>query len=127
MVSSSQLIISSELCSYGKSAQHFASIIPAKGWPFIRSLPPAHASVALKLGAVPGNDCIEILAVSQVLDRNPYELIIGQLGVPWMPFAVVFGHPLEPFLLIGEHPPRNFFIRCGHWPLVGRRGAVLGE
>ena len=79
------------------------------------------------LGAVSGDDRIEILAVPQVLDRNPHELVIGQLGVPWMPFPVFFGHALEPFLLIREHPPRNFFIRCRHRPLVSRYSAVLVE
>jgi hypothetical protein len=79
------------------------------------------------LGAVSGDDRIEILAVPQVLDRNPHELVISQLGVPWMPFSVFFGYALEPFLLIGEHPPRNFFIRYRHWPLVSRHSAVVVE
>ena len=89
----------------------------------LQNTPASHRS----LGAVSGDDRIEILAVSQVLDRNPHELVIGQLGVPRMPFPVFFGHSLEPFLLIGEHPPRNFFIRCRHRPLVSRHSVVVVE
>ena len=89
----------------------------------LQNTPASHWS----LGAVSGNDRIEILAVPQVLDRNPHELVIGQLRVPRMPFPVFFGNALEPFLLIGEHPPRNFFIRCRHRPLVSRHSAVVVE
>jgi hypothetical protein len=103
--------------------QHNASLLLAFHTGSLQNTPASHRS----LGAVSGDDRIEILAVPQVLDRNPHELVIGQLRVPRMPFPVFFGHTLEPFLLIGEHPPRNFFIRCRHRPLVSRHSAVVVE
>jgi hypothetical protein len=39
----------------------------------LQNTPASHRS----LGAVSGDDRIEILAVPQVLDRNPHELVIG--------------------------------------------------